>query len=212
VTTAACATSTAAASASAGAPQDWSGAACLPRTLPFLRPKLRGERLHLERDQLMCLAKLPLDDSDEVQERTLMSVFKTLTGNARDPPRFGAHWDVIGFQGTDPATDLRGVGVLSLLNALYLVTRRRALAARLYTLSRGARDFPFMTVSINLTKICLEALRYGQLTAAANERGSVFEAFHELHAGLYAHMGEQWRTRSLSIQVCACAWVGLGVG
>ena len=29
-----------------------------------------------------------------------------------DPPRYGGHWEEIGFQGTDPATDLRGVGMI----------------------------------------------------------------------------------------------------
>lgn len=177
----------------------------MPRLVPFLRPRLRGEHLHAQRDMLLCVAKTPLDDTVDAHLRMLMSIFKALTGNARDPPRYGAHWDMVGFQGTDPATDLRGVGMLSLLNALYLVTRRRPLAQGLYALSRGERDFPFMTVSINLTKVCIEALRCGALTAAANERNSAVDAFHELHAALYAHMAEQWRTRSLSIRVSARA-------
>jgi len=154
----------------------------------------------------MCAAKVSLDDGDDVHDRMLMTIFKALTGNARDPPRRGGHWDLIGFQGADPATDLRGVGILSLLNGLYLVTRRRAEAQRLYALSRGDRDFPFMTVSINVTKICLEALRCGALTPAANARGSVVEAFHCLHAALYSHMGDQWQARQLTIRVRAPAF------
>mmetsp|Transcript_27853 Transcript_27853/g.81866 ORF Transcript_27853/g.81866 Transcript_27853/m.81866 type:complete len:626 (+) Transcript_27853:108-1985(+) len=180
--------------------EDWSGAPCLPRLVPFLRARLKDDRLRGERDLLMCAAKVSLDDGDDVHDRMLMTIFKALTGNARDPPRRGGHWDLIGFQGADPATDLRGVGILSLLNGLYLVTRRRAEAQRLYALSRGDRDFPFMTVSINVTKICLEALRCGALTPAANARGSVVEAFHCLHAALYSHMGDQWQARQLTIR------------
>jgi len=181
--------------------EDWSGASCLTRYFPFARPKLRGDHLAAQRDMLMCVAKIAFDESQEVHQRILMSIFKSLTGNTRDPPRFGAHWELVGFQGNDPATDLRGVGMLSLLNALFLVTRRRELAQKLYTLSRGDRDFPFMAVSINLTKVCLEALRSGSLTTAANQRNSVVEAFHDLHCGLYAHMALQWRARLLSIRV-----------
>lgn len=37
-------------------------------------------------------------------------------------PRYGLHWEKIGFQGTDPATDLRGVGILGLCQLLFLVS------------------------------------------------------------------------------------------
>ena len=37
-------------------------------------------------------------------------ISRQLTGSRVDPPRYGGHWEEIGFQGTDPATDLRGVG------------------------------------------------------------------------------------------------------
>ena len=30
--------------------------------------------------------------------------------------RFGEHWNEIGFQGRDPATDLRSTGILSLIH------------------------------------------------------------------------------------------------
>ncbi len=38
----------------------------------------------------------------------------------RDPPLTGGHWEDIGFQGNDPATDLRDTGMLSLLQACLL--------------------------------------------------------------------------------------------
>jgi hypothetical protein len=50
-------------------------------------------------------------------------------------PRFGHHWGSIGFQGDDPATDLRGVGMLGLLQLLYLHHHSPAAAQKLYQLS-----------------------------------------------------------------------------
>jgi hypothetical protein len=41
----------------------------------------------------------------------------------------------VGFQGDDPATDLRGVGMLGLLQLLYLHHHSAAAAQKLYTLS-----------------------------------------------------------------------------
>jgi len=53
---------------------------------------------------------------------SLQTLFKLLTAGNSDCPRYGSHWERIGFQGNDPATDLRGVGLLGLLQPLFLVT------------------------------------------------------------------------------------------
>ena len=54
-------------------------------------------------------------DRDVLHERVLMSVYKAITKEEHLPPRFGPRWETIGFQGDDPATDLRGAGMLALL-------------------------------------------------------------------------------------------------
>ena len=46
--------------------------------------------------------------------------------------RYGEHWALMGFQGSDPATDLRGAGMLGLLHLLCLGTHNREGAAALY--------------------------------------------------------------------------------
>lgn len=37
--------------------------------------------------------------------------------------RYGMHWEDVGFQGRDPATDLRGTGVLSLFQIFQFIER-----------------------------------------------------------------------------------------
>ena len=54
-------------------------------------------------------------DRGVLHERMLMSIYKSITKAETLPTRFGPHWEVIGFQGNDPATDLRGAGILALL-------------------------------------------------------------------------------------------------
>ena len=69
-------------------------------------------------------------------------------------------------QGNDPATDLRGVGLLGLVNALHLVTHENALplARDIFTLSHDPHaQFPLMVLSINVTRISLQTLREGHL-------------------------------------------------
>lgn len=50
-------------------------------------------------------------------------------------PRYGPHWTALGFQGDDPATDLRGAGMLGLLQLFYLHQVR---ACRAYGLAHWA--------------------------------------------------------------------------
>mmetsp|Transcript_4375 Transcript_4375/g.12236 ORF Transcript_4375/g.12236 Transcript_4375/m.12236 type:complete len:255 (-) Transcript_4375:523-1287(-) len=159
-------------------PEEWSNAPLLQRIFPALRPKLKNAQLRRERDLIMALARLPMDGS-VLHERVLGSCYRALTKEDRTPPRYGNHWDVVGFQGTDPATDLRGAGMLALLQLLHFAKRRAPLLAAIYAESRReGHDFPFMVVSINMTQLALVALRSGCLTATANKISSVYEAVH----------------------------------
>jgi hypothetical protein len=57
----------------------------------------------------------------------LQTIYAQLTGEKDRPaPRIGRHWERLGFQGGDPATDLRDLGMFSVLQMLYLVTKHLA--------------------------------------------------------------------------------------
>ncbi len=65
------------------------------------------------------LAKMPLDTTTAEHEILIKTIYFRLT--KKQAKRTGAHWVDIGFQGTDPATDLRTNGMFGLLQMLYLV-------------------------------------------------------------------------------------------
>ena len=75
--------------------------------------------------------------------------------------------------------------------------------AAIYRLSRGERDFPFMTVSITMTQLSLQALRSGALTRLANRSeprdNDVYETVHCFHHACYLYMYTAWQQRGLSI-------------
>jgi hypothetical protein len=50
-------------------------------------------------------------------------------------PRYGVHWGELGFQGDDPATDLRTSGLLGALQLAALPEQHPALARALLELS-----------------------------------------------------------------------------
>jgi hypothetical protein len=68
--------------------------------------------------------------------------------------RKSPQWSEIGFQGVDPATDLRGSGILSLENLCYFATKQTEVATRILTehcddVVNGG--FPFAVTGINIT-------------------------------------------------------------
>tara|TARA_B110001452_G_scaffold256800_1_gene250471 strand:- start:167 stop:727 length:561 start_codon:yes stop_codon:yes gene_type:complete len=71
----------------------------------------------------------------------------------------------------------------------------------IYQLSqKGGADFPFMTVSISMTQLALQALRAGALHRHSNARRQVDEVMHEFHHACYYHMYVAWRQRALTIR------------
>jgi len=171
--------------------------ACFPWTDPPLPPLLQqGVR------RVMATALVPLDNDCAVQLGMLRTLYRQLTVTRLDPPRYGGHWEDIGFQGTDPATDLRGVGILGLVQALYLVMTPELLpmARAIHLLSRdSSQEFPLLVLSINVSRICLHALRDGLLDRLVLEEESAWVAANTFYASVLHHVYTRWKTERLTI-------------
>ncbi|KAM4804909.1 ELMO domain-containing protein 3 isoform X5 [Urocitellus parryii] len=151
----------------------------------FGPPKLH-QGLREERDLVLTIAQCGLDSQDPVHGRVLQTIYKKLTGSKLDCALRGDHWEDLGFQGANPATDLRGAGFLALLHLLYLVMDAKTLlmAQEIFRLSRHHIQFPFCLMSVNVTRIAIQALReeclsrFGSVgqeepTAAAQDPGEL---------------------------------------
>ena len=135
-----------------------------------------------------------------LHERVLVSVYRALCGSSECPPVFGSHWESIGFQGSDPATDVRGGGLFSLVQLLAFVQAHPASAARLYALSRDdVQHFPFAVVGLNVSGFVLAALRSGALHAECNREGDVWRCCHGLFAAAMAAFHRHWKDSSATI-------------
>jgi hypothetical protein len=110
-------------------------------------------------------------------------------------PRCGPHWAALGFQGEDPGTDLRGAGLLGLLQLLWLAHTDARTAAAIFTLSTSPEQhFPLACVSFNLTVWTLAALRAGRLDgAAARLGGSHVAAANLFMSGAFSEFAARWR-------------------
>jgi len=153
-------------------------------------------------DRIFALAKYKFDNRDSFHFRFLVTIYRKLTLDYRQCPRLGSHWQEIGFQGTDPATDLRGVGILGLYQLLYLILNpdREQLAKDIYKLSLDKhQNFPFAAMSTNITSIALQALRMGRLNKAINSSNNVQETFNSFYVDLFFIMYQIWKDNHKTI-------------
>ena len=121
------------------------------------------DNLKDQRDRIYALLHVAFNESP-LHLQVLMSVWKFLTRSKEDCARLGHHWDRLGFQGADPATDLRSMGIFGLLQLLFLACYLPKEAEEILAYSRESGcNFPFAAVSLNMTKVTIEALREGKL-------------------------------------------------
>ncbi|XP_030632730.1 ELMO domain-containing protein 1 [Chanos chanos] len=131
--------------------------------------------------QVEKLRREPYDCENQEHEAMLMKLWKSLCPETPLTARISKQWSDIGFQGSDPKTDFRGMGVLGLLNLLYFAEHDKATALQLLhdsqqpkhsTLSKAewerrslekAIGFSFAIVGINITELVYKLLMSGSL-------------------------------------------------
>ncbi|XP_048208540.1 ELMO domain-containing protein 3 isoform X1 [Perognathus longimembris pacificus] len=167
----------------------------------FGPPKLH-QGLREERDLVLTIAQCGLDSQDPMHGRILQTIYKKLTGSRFDCALHGDHWEDLGFQGANPATDLRGAGFLALLHLLYLVMDSKTLpmALEILRLSRHhIQQFPFCLMSVNITRIAIQALREECLSRECNRQQKVIPVVNSFYAATFLHLAHVWRTQKKTI-------------
>jgi len=159
---------------------------------------------HLRQTQKLVQATALIAFKNEVPLHLAMlrSLYRQLTGSTIDCPRYGGHWEDIGFQGSDPATDLRGVGLLGLVQALYLVITPEMFpfARDVFQLSRkDSQEFPMMVLSLNITRITLHILRDGLLNRFISLEDDVWTTVNFFYCSLLYHVYHIWKSQHKTI-------------
>uniref|UniRef100_A0A8B9VC51 ELMO domain containing 3 n=1 Tax=Anas zonorhyncha TaxID=75864 RepID=A0A8B9VC51_9AVES len=176
------------------------GLAALLRFL-FGPPRLQ-QQLQGERDLALAMAQCGLDDSEAVHMRILQTIYKKLTCSRLGCPRYGAHWEELGFQGADPGTDLRGTGMLGLMQMLHFVMDAQTLplARQIFRLSHHeTQNFPFCIMSVNITRIVLQALREECLSRECNRRQQVIAVLNDVYAAAFLQLYRVWKSQHKTI-------------
>ncbi|XP_069733586.1 ELMO domain-containing protein 3 [Phaenicophaeus curvirostris] len=164
---------------------------------PRLHAQLQGER-----DLALAMAQCGLDDNEQVHMRILQTIYRKLTCTQLGCPRYGAHWEELGFQGVDPGTDLRGTGMLGLMQLLYFVMDARTLplALEIFKLSQHeTQSFPFCLMSVNITRLVIQALREECLSRECNRRQQVITLLNDLYVATFLQLYRLWKRQHKTI-------------
>ncbi|XP_053125730.1 ELMO domain-containing protein 3 isoform X2 [Hemicordylus capensis] len=170
----------------------------------FGPPRLH-QQLQSERDLALAIAQCGLDNNEKVHMRILQTIYKKLTGSRFDCARYGDHWEDLGFQGRkrmDPGTDLRGTGLLGLMQTLYFVMDSRILpvAREIFKLSHDeTQNFPFCVMSVNITRIVIQVLREERLSRECNRRQQVIAVLNDLYVAVFLRLFSIWKTQQKTI-------------
>ncbi|GMR42772.1 hypothetical protein PMAYCL1PPCAC_12967 [Pristionchus mayeri] len=171
---------------------------------------VKNERLKEQRTLLVALANTPFSEASIEHWHLLCDFYRKAAAAATNTPgltphcpRTGSHWQTVGFQGTDPSTDLRGVGILGLLQLHFLVSEWGLPDDQLITILQLAQDsqqnFPFAVVGLNFTSLIVSKLKSGELNGLANINNSFLETINGIYRGCYIAFYRDWKGTAKTI-------------
>ncbi|KAK9692462.1 Aldehyde dehydrogenase family [Popillia japonica] len=136
-------------------------------------------------------------DSDNLtHEQKLYDLWANLMPNEPLESRVTKQWQDIGFQGDDPKTDFRGMGLLGLENLLFFATEYKTVAAHVLSHSNHPLyGYFFAIVGINLTSMAWKLLKSGDAkTYIYNVSKSLptIRLFHQFYSYLFYEFDKYW--------------------
>ncbi|XP_005095322.1 ELMO domain-containing protein 2 isoform X2 [Aplysia californica] len=104
------------------------------------------------------------DAENKAHEKQLTELWSLYKSDVPLPQRVGPHWQELGFQGHDPKTDFRGMGMLGLQQLTFFAVNYPESAVRVFSQSHHPQyGFSFAIVAINITGMGFELLRKRKL-------------------------------------------------
>lgn len=172
---------------------------CMTRRRSMLNVRGLDAKQNKGKDLTMMLKITHFDFNVPIHFRMLRTIYCKLTRN-KICPWIGGHWELLGFQGTDPRRDLnRSGGLLNVIHMFYSFCHHFELLKGVYLLSLDTeQNFPLFCVSINISQMVIENFVAGRLSTLCNDDG-VFAASCKVHAAGLFHFYSQWRSQKRTI-------------
>ncbi|KAG0023459.1 ELMO domain-containing protein 1 [Podila clonocystis] len=135
------------------------------------------------------------DSTNPTHERKLLLLWDLLCPNEKLTGRYTKQWTEIGFQGKDPATDFRGMGMLGLDDLAYYAKYYPLSSKKALECSHHETQwYSFAIVGINITAFAVQTLRTRQLQHYLFLNGTDRSVYHELYCYLFHRFNGYWMT------------------
>lgn len=168
------------------------------RYLKSIEPILRASLVSIVSvsrlaEQLGATARVSYDQENKDHEERLLYLWKLLRPDTRLSNRITNEWGEIGFQGTNPATDFRGMGMLGLENLIGFTERWPMHAHRILSESVAHRNwFSFAITSLNLTFDLYKLVNERRINCVLYRYGATMDTFQRLHALMFIRFNAAW--------------------
>ncbi|XP_069781416.1 ELMO domain-containing protein 2 isoform X2 [Narcine bancroftii] len=128
------------------------------------------------------LCKQPFDSSNKQHEDMLIKLWKLLMPHVPLESRITKQWGDIGFQGEDPKTDFRGMGMLGLHNLVFFGEHYPEIAGQTLSQSNHPKiGYSYAIVGINLTEMAYSMMKTGLLKPHLYNLVSGVPQMHDFH-------------------------------
>lgn len=142
------------------------------------------------------LRSISYNEGDLNHEMWLLELWTLLQPDRPLATRITKQWQDIGFQGEDPKTDFRGMGILGLHNLLYFAREYGTAAKHILSHSHHPKfGYSFAIVGINLTHMACKLLQENTLkTHFFNicEGKPTINNFHHFYSYLFVEFDKFW--------------------
>eukprot|EP00826_Nyctotherus_ovalis_P038364 TRINITY_DN3590_c0_g1_i6.p1 TRINITY_DN3590_c0_g1~~TRINITY_DN3590_c0_g1_i6.p1 ORF type:complete len:174 (-),score=47.51 TRINITY_DN3590_c0_g1_i6:68-589(-) len=135
---------------------------------------------------------------DSFHSLMLERIFRLISVHA--PESETKNWVLIGFQGANPETDIRGSGMFGVLQVQFFAEKYEALMKRCFAMSIDeVQKFPLVVLLFSHTAFAAEALREGRLTSMCNKAKSVINVMNLFYVATFSRLMERWQKEKLTI-------------
>uniref|UniRef100_A0AC34QHB8 ELMO domain-containing protein n=1 Tax=Panagrolaimus sp. JU765 TaxID=591449 RepID=A0AC34QHB8_9BILA len=163
---------------------------------------LRSAVLADEQLLIVALSNVNYSDANPLHWELLCSIYKFIVDSGSVILRYGNHWQKVGFQGNDPTSDLKGVGLFGLCQLLFLVSNGLSfqMTSQISELSNDkVQNFPLAVVGLNFTQFILERVKSGKLNNLATKEGSFISVVNGIYRGCFITFFRIWKSRDCTI-------------
>ncbi|CAO3632794.1 unnamed protein product [Cunninghamella blakesleeana] len=140
-------------------------------------------------------AQTKYDCTNNIHEQKLLRLWSNLMPNIKLESRLTKQWAEIGFQGNDPATDFRGMGIQGLDDLIYFTKTYPEASQRSFLHSQHPISwYPFAIVGINISQFTIQILRTRQLQYYLFKYGITKDIYQDLYCYFYYTFNEYWNS------------------